>query len=88
MNGRVLLVEGAGGAARFNTPSGLALDASGNLYVADTGNHAIRKISPAGQARFDTPCAIAVDAQGQVWIADAKVSSPMGNWVKASRWTA
>lgn len=35
--------------ARFNTPSGLALDAAGNLYVADTGNHAIRKVSPQGQ---------------------------------------
>ncbi len=38
-----------GAQARFNTPSGLALDATGNLYVADTGNHAIRKISPQGQ---------------------------------------
>jgi len=35
--------------AQFNTPSGLALDAQGNLYVADTGNHAIRKVTPEGQ---------------------------------------
>ena len=33
---------------RFSTPSGLALDATGNLYVADTGNHAIRKVTPDG----------------------------------------
>ncbi|OAM90502.1 hypothetical protein AW736_07605 [Termitidicoccus mucosus] len=36
--------DGAHFAARFDTPSGLALDADGNLYVADTGNSTIRKI--------------------------------------------
>src|SRR6202011_5150617 len=35
-------------AARLKLPTALALDASGNLYLADTGNHRIRKISPAG----------------------------------------
>ncbi len=34
--------------ARFHTPSGMALDPHGNLYVADTGNHVIRKITPQG----------------------------------------
>jgi hypothetical protein len=32
--------------AQFNAPKGMALDSSGNLYVADSGNGAIRKISP------------------------------------------
>jgi len=41
-------VDGTGGEALFNSPGGLALDSSGNLYVADSGNHTIRKISPTG----------------------------------------
>ena len=40
--------DGLGPGARFFSPRGLALDASGNLYVADSGNHTIRKITPAG----------------------------------------
>ncbi len=40
--------DGIGRSARFHTPSGIARDALGNLYVADTGNHAIRKVTPDG----------------------------------------
>ncbi|HLM58987.1 MAG TPA: SMP-30/gluconolactonase/LRE family protein [Pyrinomonadaceae bacterium] len=40
--------DGAGAAASFNTPSGLALDPDGNLYVADTGNNRIRKVTKEG----------------------------------------
>jgi len=40
--------DGTGAAARFNSPYGVAVDTSGNVYVADTFNNTIRKITPAG----------------------------------------
>jgi sugar lactone lactonase YvrE len=39
--------DGNGAAAQFNRPSGVATDSSGNVYVADSGNHTVRKITPA-----------------------------------------
>jgi phospholipase/lecithinase/hemolysin/sugar lactone lactonase YvrE len=47
-------VDGAGTAARFNAPSALALADDGALYVADTGNHAIRRIAPDDDATVET----------------------------------
>lgn len=40
--------DGHGAVARFASPSALAVDATGHLLVADTGNNAIRRVSPSG----------------------------------------
>jgi len=73
--------NGAGSNASFSAPSGIAVDAAGNAYVADYGNNLIRKISPQGLVTtlagadrdigyFDSPTGITVDAAGNVYVAD------------------
>jgi sugar lactone lactonase YvrE len=64
--------------ARFSAPSALAVDASGDLYVADTGNDAIRRVSPDGTvstvagsgAGLSGPVGVAIDARGRIIVAD------------------
>lgn len=70
-------VDDTGTAARFNGPQSLTVDTGGNLYVADTGNGRIRKITPAGVVTTLVPqmgffyqlSGIAVDAAGNVYVA-------------------
>ena len=70
------------GNGQFNQPFGVAVDASGNVYVADTRNHRIQKFSNAGAylaqwgtegsgpGQFELPYAVATDAGGNVYVAD------------------
>jgi uncharacterized protein (TIGR02145 family) len=68
--------DGIGATASFNSPSGVAVDASGNVYVAEFGNNKIRKITSAGivSSFAGSGTSGAVDGQG----ADASFSQPMG----------
>lgn len=47
--GRRGMADGHGTAAAFDTPSGLAVDSRGTIYLADTGNNTIRRITPDGR---------------------------------------
>jgi kumamolisin len=56
------LGNGTGAGAQFNYPSGVAVDGSGNIYVADFGNNQIRKVTPAG--KVSTPYGSLTGASG------------------------
>lgn len=68
--------DGVGTVATFNTPSGIALDGAGNLYVADTGNHAIRRITPDGTVTTVAGTGIAGFRDGPG--AQAQFNGPVG----------
>jgi len=75
--------NGNGTGASFDQPRDVAIDSSGNLYVADTGNHVIRKITPAGDVSTlagSAGSAGAVDGNGT----GAKFDGPAGVGVDSS----
>ncbi len=60
-------------ASQLNSPAGLVLDPAGALYIADSGNHLIRKVSSGiirSYARAATPTGLVLDALGTLYIAD------------------
>ncbi|MBI3804861.1 MAG: SMP-30/gluconolactonase/LRE family protein [Nitrospirae bacterium] len=47
-DGQPGFIDGAGGLARFDFPTGIAIDSAGGLTIADSGNHRIRAVLPSG----------------------------------------
>ncbi len=75
--GKAGTTNAAGNSALFNSPNGVTIDSSGNLYVADTGNNLIRKISGGTVSTFvaagtglSGPEGVTVDGSGNLYIAD------------------
>ena len=60
----------------FNNPQGVAVDASGNVFVADAGNNAVKElIGGSGTpvtvgSGFSSPMGVSVDAAGNIYVAD------------------
>jgi serine/threonine protein kinase len=71
--------NGIGSDARFSNPQGLVVEGAGNIYVADTGNSLIRKITATGRVmtlaggnvQFKNPGGVAVDEAGNIYVGDS-----------------
>jgi DNA-binding beta-propeller fold protein YncE len=71
------------GTGQFDTPVGVAIDSSGNVYVVEVGNNRVQKFTNIGafigtwgtfgtsNGQFDFPGGIALDSSGKVYVADA-----------------
>jgi DNA-binding beta-propeller fold protein YncE len=63
------------GKGQFDAPTAIAVDANGNILVADTGNGRIEKFSPNGTfvtsiGQFEAPNGIAIDRAGNIYVAE------------------
>ncbi len=90
-SGAVGNVDGTGAVASFSNPQGVAVDQSGNVFVADTNNSKIRKITPGGAVTTfvdftrgypNAPISVAVDGSGNVWEVD-----PVGDGIDGANLT-
>jgi hypothetical protein len=72
--------DGTGSAARFDYPTGIAVDKAGNLYVADSGNDTIRQVTPVGTNWMVTTLAGLADVSGtnDGMGSGARFNSPFG----------
>ena len=68
--------DGVGGAARFSSPQGIALDIADTAYVCDQGHHRIRMVSPLGSVTTLAGSGVAGFADGPA--ASAAFNSPAG----------
>ena len=80
-NGNSGDVDGAADAATFNLPSAVAVDSKGNIYIADTYNNKIRKISPDGLVSTIAGNGSAGNQDGPA--SEATFSNPAGIYVDA-----
>src|SRR4029453_2291969 len=68
--------NGPAARARFHTPSGIAVAPDGSLYVADTGNHRIRAVTPAGGGV--TVAGRGGPGRGDGRVSEAQFNGPIG----------
>lgn len=74
----IVITHSGGG---ISTPQAVAVDQSGNLWIANSGNNSVSELSPVGAALsptggytaggIDLPYALAIDASGNAWVANS-----------------
>ncbi len=85
INGNYLGAFGASGSGdgQLNTPKGIAVDSTGNIWVVDSANNRIQKFNSSGSyvskfgatgtgnGQITTPFGVAIDANGNLWVTDS-----------------